>query len=168
MKSELSCWLEEVVALLPFGAVGNGLRARYWAARLGEFKGGSNIFPGVHFVGCENIRVGQGLAINRNVIVDASQGEITIGDHVAIGPNSVLRAANHVFADPGVPVKEQGHQGGYIHIGEDCWLGASVVVLRNVTIGQGSVIGAGAVVTRDIPPYSIAVGVPAKVVGRRD
>jgi acetyltransferase-like isoleucine patch superfamily enzyme len=66
-----------------------------------------------------------------------------------------------------VPISEQGFRGGPIEIGEDCWIGRGVIVTGNVKVGRGSVIGANAVVTRDIPEYSVAVGVPAKVIKNR-
>ena len=165
--TELTYWLEWGISMLPFGIIGNGLRRLYWSGRLSSFREGTVVYPGVQFVAAENIRVGRSVSINRNVIIDASQGSIEIGNDSAIGPNSVIRAADHIFTDQDRLIREQGHASGSIVIGDDCWLGANVVVLRNVTIGRGSVIGAGAVVNRDIPAYSIAVGVPARVIGSR-
>jgi acetyltransferase-like isoleucine patch superfamily enzyme len=93
---------------------------------------------------------------------------IKIGRDCMIASHSGLYANNHNFADPDRPICQQGSNYKGIVIEDDCWLGSGVRVLDGVTIGQGSVIGAGAVVTKSIPPYSIAVGVPAKVVGKRD
>lgn len=107
------------------------------------------------------------MAFNQNVLIDACSGFIKLGNNVIIGPNSVLRAANHIFTDLDKPIRYQGHSGGKIIIEDDCWLGANVIVLKDVTVGKGSVIGAGAIVTKDIPPLSIAVGVPARVIGHR-
>ena len=101
------------------------------------------------------------------MIIDPCEGEIFIGNNVLIGPYCILRAADHEFRNPNKLIKEQGHRSGRIVIEDDVWLGARVTVLKDVTIGKGSVIGAGSVVTKDIPPYSIAVGVPAKVIGKR-
>lgn len=92
---------------------------------------------------------------------------ISIGNYCAIASHSGIYANNHVFDDPTVPIVQQGNSYKGIVIEDDCWLGSGVRVLDGVTIGRGSVIGAGAVVTKNIPPYSIAVGVPAKVVGKR-
>jgi galactoside O-acetyltransferase len=78
-------------------------------------------------------------------------------------------AVNHVYRDLDRPIREQGITARGIVIEDDVWLGAGAVVLDGVTIGRGSVIGAGAVVASDIPPYSLAVGAPAKPVkNRRD
>lgn len=91
-------------------------------------------------------------------------GGLEIGDNVLISPQVVLMAANHIFADRSVPINQQGESREGIIIEDDVWIGAGVKVLDGVRIGKGVVIGAGAVVTHDIPPYTVAVGVPARVI----
>jgi galactoside O-acetyltransferase len=118
--------------------------------------------------GDSEIIIGNNVKLNYNVMINAScGGKISIGDNVMIGPYTVMRAANHKFRDISRPIYEQGHLPGVILIEEDVWLGAHVTVLPNVTIGKSSVIGAGSVVTKDIPPFSIAAGIPAKVIEKR-
>ncbi len=95
------------------------------------------------------------------------QGGITVGDGVYTGPFVQFVAVNHVFSDPEAEIRTQGITAEGITIEDDVWLGSGVVVVDGVTIGRGSIIGAGAVVTTDIPPYSIAVGTPAKPVKDR-
>ncbi len=95
------------------------------------------------------------------------QGGISIGNNVYTGPMVQIVAVNHVYSDPHKLIREQGITAQGITIEDDVWLGANAVVVDGVSIGQGSIIGAGAVVTTDIPPYSIAVGIPAKVVKDR-
>ena len=95
------------------------------------------------------------------------QGGVTIGNDVYTGPMVKIVAVNHVYDDPHRPIREQGITAQGIVIEDDVWLGAGATVVDGVTIGRGSIIGAGAVVTTDIPPYSIAVGVPAKPVKDR-
>ncbi len=115
-----------------------------------------------------NITIGNRVALNTGVIVNADcGGRISIGNDVLLGPGVVLRAASHCFKDLNVPIRDQGHVPGVIVIEEDVWLGANVVVLPDVRIGRSSVVGAGSVVTKDIPPFSVAVGVPAKVIRSR-
>ena len=94
-------------------------------------------------------------------------GAITIGNFVRIAPQVMMIAGNHVFADPDRPITKQGMQPGPITIEDDVWVAGKVMITAGVHIGRGSVIGAGAVVTGDIPPFAIALGVPARVVGRR-
>jgi acetyltransferase-like isoleucine patch superfamily enzyme len=111
------------------------------------------------------IRIGKRVWISQNCMVDGPR--IDIGDDCILAPYVHIIAANHRFDDADKPIHEQGIDSKPVRIGNDCWIGSKSIVLGGVVIGDGSVIGAGAVVTKDIPPYSIAVGVPAKVVGRR-
>ena len=99
---------------------------------------------------------------------DATEGRITIGNKVRIASHCIMVAANHKFSDPDQPIHGQGMEHASINIEDDVWIGARVNLTAGVTIGRGSVIGGGSVVTKDIPPYSIAVGVPAKVIKQRD
>jgi len=94
-------------------------------------------------------------------------GNVKIGKHCLIAAHVGIVANNHVFSDPVQNIRDQGVTKKGIEIGDDCWLGYGVKVLDGVTIGKGSVIGAGAVVTKDLPPYSVAVGVPAKAISSR-
>ena len=119
-------------------------------------------------LGDAEIVIGDNVALNYNVMINADcGGTITIGDNVMIGPYTVMRAANHKFSDVIIPICEQGHDPGRIIIEENVWLGSHVTVLANVKIGKSSVIGAGSVVVTNIPPFSVAVGVPAKVIKSR-
>ncbi len=92
---------------------------------------------------------------------------IAIGKNCLLGPYVGILANNHVFQDPHRPICEQGHTYEGIKIEDDCWIGAGVKVMDGVNIGHGSVVGAGAVVTKDLPAYSVAVGVPAKIIKTR-
>jgi acetyltransferase-like isoleucine patch superfamily enzyme len=97
----------------------------------------------------------------------AGPGSIKIGKDCMIASHASLYANNHIFTDRETPVRLQGLTCRSIEIGDDCWLGTGVRVVDGVKLGKGCIIGAGAVVTRSLPPYSIAVGVPAKVIGQR-
>lgn len=113
------------------------------------------------------LSLGTGAAISPNVNLGADHGSIEIGAHVAIGPGCVIRAANHRFASRLMPIMAQGHTPGAVVIEDDVWLGANCVITPDVRIGRGAIIGAGAVVTRDVPPYAIMGGVPARQIGMR-
>ena len=134
-----------------------------------------------------NIYLAESVSIDRGVDIKASYHDIEIGKHTYIGPytclsggsikigdncliasHSSIYANNHTFSDPNINIREQKSSFKGIVIEEDCWLGTGVRVVDGVTIGKGSVIGAGAVVTKSIPAYSVAVGVPAKVIASRD
>ena len=94
-------------------------------------------------------------------------GGICIGQDALLANDVQLICGNHTFDRRDIPIRLQPSEERPIVIEEDVWLGASVIVLGGVTVGKGSVVGAGAVVTKSLPPYSIARGVPAKVVGVR-
>lgn len=95
------------------------------------------------------------------------QGGVHIGNGVYTGPMVQMVAVNHVYQDANRPIREQGITAQGIVIEDDVWIGANATIVDGVTIGKDSIIGAGSVVTRDIPPYSIAVGTPAKPVKDR-
>lgn len=92
---------------------------------------------------------------------------IQVGRDVLLANDVQLICGNHTFARRDVPIRAQPPEGQPIVIEDDVWLGASAIILGGVTVGRGSVVGAGSVVTRTLPPYSIARGVPAQVVGVR-
>ena len=95
-----------------------------------------------------------------------TEGRIDIGEDVLLGPGVDVTASNYGLGRDR-PVMRQARREASVVVGNDVWLGANVVVLPGVVIGDGCVVGAGAIVTKDLPDWSIAVGVPAKVVGHR-
>lgn len=110
------------------------------------------------------IRIGGGSFLNVGVMLAAME-LVEIGEHCMLANGCFVTDASHRFSDPVTPVPWQGFDSkGPTRIGDNCWLGAHVVVTSGVTIGARCVIGANAVVTSDIPPHSIAVGAPARVV----
>lgn len=108
----------------------------------------------VHLTATANgkLMIGNNVSFNRNDIV-ICRGEITIGNHVAFGPNVVLYDHDHIFNIEGFD--SDNYKVGSIKIGNDCWVASNVIILRNTTIGDGCVIGAGCVVQGVIPPHSI-------------
>ena len=91
-------------------------------------------------------------------------GPVTIGNHVNLAQGITVTALNHNFVDPEKRIDEQGVNTTPVIIEDDVWIGANAVVLPGVRIGNHSVIAAGAVVTKDVPPHSIVAGIPAKVI----
>ncbi|OOQ57917.1 hypothetical protein BC343_13320 [Mucilaginibacter pedocola] len=112
------------------------------------------------------VSIGNNTGINENAFI-GGQGGIEIGDNVIIGPGVKIFSENHVFADADVIIKNQGVTRVGVVIKDNCWIGAGVTIIDGVTIGEGCVIAAGSVVTRSVPPNSIARGVPAKVLKSR-
>ena len=93
-------------------------------------------------------------------------GNITFGRNVMIGPKTVIWGRDHGM-DRGKLIKDQEHKKIDINILDDVWIGANVTILKGVKISEGAVIGAGAVVTKNIPENGVAVGNPAKVINYR-
>lgn len=91
-------------------------------------------------------------------------GPVTIGSHVNLAQGITVTALNHNFEDSEKRIDEQGVSTSAVVIEDDIWIGANAVVLPGVTIGHHSVVAAGAVVTKDVPPHSLVAGVPAKVI----
>jgi len=116
--------------------------------------------------------LGEGLKLGDHSNIGAysyigCSGYIEIGNNVMIGPRVNLMAENHRFERVDIPMKNQGVAKSFIRIEDDCWIGVNSSVLAGVTIGRGSIVAAGAVVTKDVAPYSIVGGVPARLIRYR-
>ncbi|MCE7070264.1 acyltransferase [Dyadobacter sp. CY327] len=115
--------------------------------------------------GVGEVRIGNNSLIGLgNVII----GPITVGNNVILAQNIVASGLNHNYADIRQPIHQQGVSVAPIVIEDDCWIGANTVITAGVRIGKHCVIAAGAVVTKNIPPYSVAVGNPARVIKHYD
>ena len=90
-------------------------------------------------------------------------GPVTIGNDIRLAQNITLSGLNHNYEDVSMPIHVQGVSTAPIIIEDETWIGANVVVVAGVTIGKHSIVAAGSIVTKDIPPYSVAVGNPARV-----
>ena len=119
----------------------------------------------------ENIEIGNDVYIGANAVFQSSYGKIIIGNHIMFGPGVNIHGGSHKIREIGALMKhtaeKQQGDDGVVIIEDDCWIGANAIILSNVTIGKGSVIGAGAVVTKDIPPYSIYTGTPSVKIRQR-
>lgn len=135
---------------------------------LGPFGDTGGIAPNVSFANAERIVIGARAAIGARCHLWAGPGHarIVIGDDVLLGPEVMISAASYRYND-GQPVTKQAMDEADIVLGDDVWVGTRAVILPGARIGDGAIIGAGAVVRGEIPPFSIAVGMPARVVGRR-
>jgi len=180
---------DEILSLWPTVMGGHRLRFFFWRRRFAYCGEGVNLGDRLAISGFSTIKIGTETSImsgsylyahdngslvigsrcsfNHNVLLGAAAGEIAIGNNVLIGPNVVLRAADHVFANVDVPIRCQGHRSGRIVIGDDVWIASNVVITSNVNIGSGCVIGAGSVVTRDLPSMTLCVGNPARPIRSR-
>ncbi len=113
----------------------------------------------------DRIEMGDKVGFNYGCFING-YGGLTIGDGTIIGPYTMIHSANHE-TDPSMPIPEQGWEVRPVTIGAGVWIGMGVCILPGVTIGDGAIIGAGSVVAKDIEPWGIAVGNPAKVIRNR-
>lgn len=187
LASEFYLWLESFFSCVP-GRIGQKLRVFFYKFLLkksslqsvglgSSFTSPLNISIGKSYIGkrndliaCPNstIVIGNNTYFNSDVHLNSSiGGSIIIGDNCLIGPNFVARTASHIFHDKSRLVYTQGHDHLDIVICDDVWIAANVTVIGGVTLHEGCIVGAGAVVTRSLPPYSVAYGIPARVVKYR-
>jgi len=115
--------------------------------------------------GVGSVQIGENSLIGLgNVII----GPVKIGNNVILAQNIVASGLNHNYTNVVLPIHQQGTTVAPIVIDDDCWIGANAVIVAGVTIGKHCVIAAGTVVTKDIPPYSVAVGNPSRIIKKYD
>lgn len=147
----------------PFNSFGNFLRIQC-AKRFIE-NCGKNVRIG------PNVTLGFSCILGSNISINESCRLVNsvIGDNVLIAPEVYAIMRNHEYQDLLKPIKDQGYfKENPPRISSDVWVGARVMLLPGIQIGKGAIVAAGAVVTKDVPPYAIVGGVPAKVIGYRD
>jgi acetyltransferase-like isoleucine patch superfamily enzyme len=129
---------------------------------------GTRMAPNLSIRNGQRITVGKDCHLGERCYLWAgdSSGRIVMGDFVSLAPEVFITSSDYQF-EPGRPFRQQPKRERDVIIGNDVWLGARVVVTAGVNIGDGCIVGAGAVVTKDLPPASIAGGVPARVISQR-
>lgn len=192
-------------------SVKTNLRHSYWGHRLGLLGSQADIQSGVHFEYPERIkigdqcrisrhallrantetetaiRLGSGVSVKENTLINTNQGEVVIGDDCWLGPYSLIYGnggvviGNHVMiashcvintvshhADRiDIPMSKQGIHSAPVIIEDDVWIGIGAVILQGIRLGQGCIVGAGAVVTRDVEPGTVVAGIPARAIRQR-
>ncbi|MEO0289446.1 MAG: acyltransferase [candidate division WOR-3 bacterium] len=127
-------------------------------------KVGKNFYFGNHCIFTfKNITIGNNVFIADFCVIQSTHGEVIIKDNVMIGPGVHIHGGNHEYKKIGFlmnEIKRENEIDKPVIIEEDCWIGANAIILNGVKIGKGSIIGAGSIVTKDIPPYTIYLGSP--------
>lgn len=141
-------------------------RGRLLKEMFAEIGPGCYIEPPLHSnFGGGHVHFGKNIYANFNLTM-VDDTHIYVGDYTMFGPNVTVATAGH-------PISPELRQKGYqynapVHIGKNCWIGAGVLIMPGITIGDHTVIGAGSVVTKDIPPNTVAVGNPCRVLRKVD
>lgn len=176
----------QLFSLLVFGSrkyFYKGRHTRLYGYKTLKIGKGCHLMDNSEIIG--RVTIGNNVFIHENVLVRANHWSISIGDNttinrntnilsqcriganVSIAPNVVIIGANHVFLDSTRTIKSQGLTSKGIVVEDDVWIAGNSIILDGVTIGKGSVVAGGAVVNKDVPPYSVVAGVPAKIVKER-
>jgi acetyltransferase-like isoleucine patch superfamily enzyme len=138
--------------------------------RKGEIVIGDNCQVSPYAIIQGNVTLGNNCSVQPYTILvgygtdDNKTGHVDIGDNVRIASHCMMVAGNHIFSNINIPIYLQGVEAEPVCVEDDVWIGGRVNVMAGVKIGSHSVIAAGAVVTKDVKPYSIAAGIPAKVI----
>lgn len=115
----------------------------------------------------EGLTIGNNVGIAQNCFIQV-RGPVSIGNNVIFGPNVSIFSENHNFADLKIPISQQGETRIGVNIHDGVWLGTRTIILDGVTVGKHSIVAAGSVVTKDVEPYTIVGGIPAKLIKRRE
>lgn len=125
----------------------------------------------------KNVNIEKGASFGKNISLGDNSGiginaflgsNIVIGNNVMMGPECIIYTANHEFSNIEIPMNMQGFTSiKQVSIGDDVWIGGRVIILPGVKVGNGAIIGAGSVVTKNIPEYAIVGGNPAKIIRYR-
>ena len=164
-RMELEGWLFMLTSPFP-GMIGFTLRCLLGKLLFKDSKGFQWLQPRITFVHADRISIGSNVGINTQCYLNGLGG-IEIEDFVLIGNNVTISSGKHdialrapeIFDRPSIPMK--------IRICKGVWIGAGAVIMPSITLGEGCVIGANSVVTKDTEPYSINVGTPSKCIGYR-
>lgn len=155
-----------LIAYVYNGVVGRmpsrALRSAYLRCYLARHGAGTAVQMGCKFLNGRKIELGDRNVINFDCLLDGRRYGIRTGDDVSIGPEAALLTLGH---DPQSP--DFADRGGEVIVGSRAWICYRAIILPGVSIGEGAVVAAGAVVSRDVDPYTIVAGSPAKVVGKR-
>lgn len=133
---------------------------------LGEHKGGGEIYTSASIRQHGQIFVGKDVLIGPGCNLWPGTGKIILKDNILLGPGVQIFASNHQFEKKEI-IATQPNTAKDVLIESDCWIGANSIINAGVTLGEGTVVASGSVVTRDTEPYSIVGGVPAETIARR-
>ena len=156
-------YMDLLTGRIPSHHLRDFLYRKVWNVKLGNR---AVIYYGAEIRASYNLVIGEGAIIGDKAILDARRGGITICKNVNIGTGVSFWTGQHDYNDP--YFRSMPNKRGPIHVGERAWIGPGVIILHDVNIGEGAVVAAGAVVTKDVPPFTLVGGVPAKPIAKRN
>jgi maltose O-acetyltransferase len=168
LKKELWAWTEALLGIIP-GKFGNYFRGFLYGLVFRTFKGKRiSIGQSTHIWFPWKIQIGNSSHIGRNTQISCiKEGDLIIGSNVMISPFVMITATTHSFSDSSIPIQLQGLTSERVIIEDDVWIGGKAIILPGVKVEKGSIVGAAAVVTKDVPPYAIMAGNPARIINYR-
>jgi putative colanic acid biosynthesis acetyltransferase WcaF len=158
--------LSTIVFALPRHQIFNVVKRNYIRVQGGNVGKGVTFYPGIRINPAMNIIIGNHVDLAWGVII-TTKGGVRIGDRTLIGYRTQIISANHFIPQNEGRIFESGHIAKKVIIENDVWIGANCIITSGVTIGEGSVIAAGSVVTKNVTPFTIVGGVPAKFIKER-
>lgn len=174
---ELFNLFKKLITHFPDGTIGSIFRLVLWKLSLSKVGKNPIISSGAQYSYPNLIEINNNVILGNNVSIHAGDSKgVYIGNYVAIADGTYIRSGNHKFNDLNTKIRYQGHSCVEIDfnfnkysvvIEDDVWIGARVIILSGTHIGKGSVISAGSVISNTIPPYSIVVGNPGRVIKNR-
>jgi acetyltransferase-like isoleucine patch superfamily enzyme len=123
-------------------------------------------YPGIKISTGRKLVLGAHVDLAWGVLI-TTDGGVEIGERTLVGYNTMIYSRNHIIPEAGGKIFYSGHQAGKVTIGKDVWIGSGCIILPGKTIGEGAVVAAGSVVSKDVEPFTIVGGVPAKVLKNR-
>lgn len=169
MKNFAVCTYEffsSLVFAFPRHKLFNVLKSNYMRIQGAKIGKGITYYPGIKINPCMNIKLGNQVDLAWGVIITTGGG-VEIGDRSLIGYRTIISSANHIIPPNKEKIFYSGHEPKKIIIENDVWIGGNCVITAGVRIGEGAVVAAGSVVTKDVPPFTIVGGVPAKIIKER-
>lgn len=147
----------------------NGYRKQYYEYKINSsvINNGGRISGECKLAYPENISLGENSYINGGYIFASPKAKILIGKNCLISYNVHIRTDAHIYTDKETLINQQGHSEKNIIIEDDVWIGYGAQIMPGITIKKGSVIGAGAIVTKDTDPYCVYAGIPARKIKER-
>ncbi|NEM97606.1 acyltransferase [Pontibacter sp. BT327] len=169
MKNFIVCTFElfaSIIFALPRHKIFNFIKSGFLRSMGSKVGTGITYYPRIKVSPGTNLVLGNHVDLAWGVLITTGGG-VEIGDRSLIGYNTQIFSANHVIPPRPQQIFTSGHEKKKVKIGKDVWIGAGCIILPGVTIGEGAVVAGGSVVTKDVAPFTIVGGNPAKILKER-